>query len=136
MLFTKASEYALLSLILIAKSDQSKDVDTISTKLGISKSFLAKILQKLAKDGILKSFKGANGGFSLALEPSEISIKDIIKSAEKKEISVFECSVDQEKCPISQIRDCQIWPMFNAVQNKIDDFLSSISLADIIKKKI
>jgi len=64
MLFTKASEYALLSLILISQKSSPVDVDTISNELKISKSFLAKILQNLAKDGVLKSFKGANGGFA------------------------------------------------------------------------
>jgi len=48
MLLTKASEYALLSLILISKEDYPIDVDTLSKKLNISKSFLAKILQSLA----------------------------------------------------------------------------------------
>ena len=69
MLFTKASEYALLSLILISQKSSPVDVDTISNELKISKSFLAKILQNLAKDGVLKSFKGANGGFALNGEP-------------------------------------------------------------------
>ena len=69
MLFTKASEYAMLSLILLSQAKHPKDVDTISSELGISKSFLAKILQNLAKEGILHSFKGANGGFVLADKP-------------------------------------------------------------------
>ena len=41
MLFTKASEYAMLSLILLSQANHPKDVDTISSELGISKSFLA-----------------------------------------------------------------------------------------------
>ena len=49
MLFTKASEYALLSMICIAGKEESMDVDSISSELGISRSFLAKILQILAR---------------------------------------------------------------------------------------
>ena len=45
MLLTKASEYALLSLIYISQKEAPVDVDTMSNELGISKSFLAKILQ-------------------------------------------------------------------------------------------
>ena len=52
MLLTKASEYALLSLIMISQKETPQDVDTLSTGLDISKSFLAKILQALAKEGI------------------------------------------------------------------------------------
>jgi DNA-binding IscR family transcriptional regulator len=44
MLMTKASEYALLSLIVLAKAGHAMDADTLSRELDISKSFLAKIL--------------------------------------------------------------------------------------------
>lgn len=65
MLLTKKSEYALLSLISIAKSDEAKNVDVLSKELNISKSFLAKIMQNLAKQGLVISHRGVNGGFSL-----------------------------------------------------------------------
>ena len=134
MLFTKASEYALLSMICIAGKEESMDVDSISSKLGISRSFLAKILQNLAREGILVSFKGANGGFMLAQKPEEISIKRIIESAEKRKMAVFECSISADSCASSKGGMCQIWPMFSALQSKIDDFLDTITLANIIKK--
>ena len=134
MLLTKASEYALLSLIYIAQKNTPSDVDTMSGELEISKSFLAKILQNLAREGILVSFKGANGGFMLAQKPEEISIKRIIESAEKRKMAVFECSISAVGCSSSKGGICQIWPMFSALQSKIDDFLDTITLANIIKK--
>ena len=134
MLLTKASEYALLSLIYIAQKDAPSDVDTMSGELEISKSFLAKILQNLAREGILVSFKGANGGFMLAQKPEEISIKRVIESAEKRKMAVFECSISADSCASSKSGMCQIWPMFSALQSKIDDFLDTITLANIIKK--
>ena len=134
MLLTKASEYALLSLIYIAQKDAPSDVDTMSGELDISKSFLAKILQNLAREGILVSFKGANGGFMLAQKPEEISIKRIIESAEKRKTAVFECSISADSCASCKGGMCQIWPMFSALQSKIDDFLDTITLANIIKK--
>ena len=102
--------------------------------LEISKSFLAKILQNLAREGILVSFKGANGGFMLAQKPEEISIKRIIESAEKRKMAVFECSISADSCASSKGGMCQIWPMFSVLQSKIDDFLDTITLANIIKK--
>ena len=134
MLLTKASEYALLSLIYIAQKDAPSDVDTMSGELEISKSFLAKILQNLAREGILVSFKGANGGFMLAQKPEEISIKRIIESAEKRKMAVFEGSISADGCSSSKGGICQIWPMFSTLQSKIDDFLDTITLANIIKK--
>ena len=85
MLFTKASEYALLSLIYISQKETPQDVDSLALELDIPKSFLAKILQTLAKDGLLKSFKGAKGGFVLIKEPSQYKLLIV----PKKRISVY-----------------------------------------------
>ncbi|NPA73558.1 MAG: Rrf2 family transcriptional regulator [Epsilonproteobacteria bacterium] len=132
MLLTKASEYALLSLILISKEDDPVDVDTLSKKLNISKSFLAKILQSLARQEILISYKGAKGGFKLSKEPEEISVKDVIEFAEKKAPTVFECSPAKNLCKTQKAETCQIWPFLNRLQMKIDNFLDEISLKDIM----
>ncbi len=131
MLFTKASEYALLSLICIAQKENSQDVDSLALELNIPKSFLAKILQTLAKDGLLKSFKGAKGGFALIKKPDEYSIKEIVNSAEKKDVSVFDCSGGV--CPNHKEENCTLLPMLINLQNKVDEFLDSITLADIMK---
>lgn len=131
MLFTKASEYALLSLIHIAKSQEPQDVDTMSNALDIPKSFLAKILQALAKDNLLKSFKGAKGGFVLVKNPQEYTLKEIINSVEKKSVNVFECS--NGICPSQKGDNCNLMPILVTLQNKIDEFLVSITLEDIIK---
>lgn len=133
MLLTKASEYALLSLILISNKETPQDVDTLSSKLDISKSFLAKILQSLARDGVLNSFKGANGGFTLAKDPSELTLKHIIECAEKKQAIVFECATSVKDCPQDKAEYCKIWPTLNKLQTKIDDFLDNITLEDITK---
>lgn len=132
MLFTKASEYALLSLIYISNKNNPQDVETISKELDISKSFLAKILQNMARDGILNSFKGANGGFMLSDKPENITLLQIIESAEKHDMSIFDCSRSKESCAKSD--NCQIWCMFNNIQKKVDSYMSGISLNDIIKK--
>ncbi|ASM36844.1 RrF2 family transcriptional regulator [Campylobacter sputorum] len=134
MLFTKASEYALLSLILLAKSNNPKDVENISKELNISKSFLAKILQNLAKNGVLKSTRGINGGFLLAKDPKQITIASIIEYAEKRPTNVFECSGDIENCHNQNGDICTIWPIFSKLQNIVDDFLKKITLKDIIQK--
>ncbi len=134
MLLTRASEYALLSLALIGESGEPKDVDTLSKQLGISKSFLAKILQSLAKHGILISYKGAKGGFALKKKFSDISIMEVINAAEGKSPAVFECSPSQSSCPSDRGMQCIIWPFLNRLQNKIDGFLENLTLKDILEK--
>ena len=135
MLITKASEYAILSLIVLSRATTPKDSESLSRELFISKSFLAKILQSLAKNDILKSYKGANGGFVLERSPADISILSVITSVEGKNPSVFECSAKEEDCPSDRASICNIWPMLNRLQKNIDDFLADMTLQDILQGK-
>jgi len=132
MLLTKKSEYALLSLVSIAKSDEPKNVDILSTELNISKSFLAKILQNLARNDILKSYKGNNGGFMLNKPPYELTIFEITKIAEQKIPLVFECTSDLGNCSGSLGSSCTVFPILNKLQNKINGFLNELTLKDIL----
>ncbi len=131
MLLTKKSEYALLSLISIAKSDEPKNVDVLSRELNISKSFLAKIMQNLAKNEIVKSYKGVNGGFVLNKPYDNITILEITTAAEEKIPSVFECSPSITSCPSDIGSCCTIWPLLNNLQSKINLFLKDLTLKDI-----
>ena len=131
MLLKKKSEYALLSLISIAKSNEPKNVDELSRELNISKSFLAKIMQNLAKQNLVISHRGVNGGFALNKSWENITILEIVIAAEEKIPSVFECSPSADNCPNQVAMLCTIWPLLNNLQLKINDFLEKLTLKDI-----
>ncbi len=133
MLLTKASEYAMLTLILLSQEDKPQGADKLAFRLNISKSFLAKILQSLARENILKSYRGTTGGFLLAKKPEEITIKEIIETAEKKSLSVFICSQDTNHCPNGRGDFCDIWPFLHKLQNKIGDYLQNMTLKDLLE---
>jgi len=132
MLITRASEYALLSLVILTRTDTPIDVLSLSKRLGISKSFLAKVLQSLARENIVKSFKGASGGFILESAPEDISLLSVLKAAEGRSLNVFDCSSDSNDCPSDQAMSCHIWPFMNKLQGKIDNFLIDLTLKDIM----
>jgi len=132
MLLTRASEYALLSLDVLRKSDAPLGAEQLANELSIPKSFLAKILQSLAKQGILESRKGAHGGFILAKDMTEISVNDIIFAAEGKVPAVFDCTSYSTSCPNGSIGTCAISPFLANFQTKIDDFLNGLMLSDIL----
>lgn len=134
MLMTKASEYALLSLIVLAKADHPLDADTLSRELDISKSFLAKILQALARKGILKSYKGVNGGFELARSSREITILEVMEAAEGKSPAVFNCAPSQGDCPSNKATSCGLWPFLNRLQGKVDVFLGTLTLEAVLEE--
>ena len=135
MLITRASEYAILSLILLSSTKEPMDSETLSRELNISKSFLAKILQSLAKASILKSYKGSRGGFALNKEPSTVNMLDVMSIVEGKVPAVFECSPSEKDCPSDRANICTIWPFLNKLQGKIDAFLADLTLADIIEEE-
>lgn len=131
MLLTKKSEYALLALISIAKSEELKNVDVLSRELNIPKSFLAKIMQNLAKNDIVVSHRGVNGGFVLKKSYDEITILEITTVAEEKIPSVFECSPSVSSCPSDIGMVCGLWPVLNNLQTRINGFLEGLTLKDI-----
>ena len=131
MLLTKKSEYALLSLISISKQKEPINVDILSKELQISKSFLAKIMQNLAKQNLVISHRGVNGGFALNKSWENITILEIVVAAEEKTPSVFECSPSPDNCPNQVAMLCTIWPLLNNLQLKINDFLEKLTLKDI-----
>ncbi len=131
MLLTRASEYALLSLELIIKSQRPVGAEQIAKELNIPKSFLAKILQNLTKSDILVSLRGAQGGYKLNQLPKEISLYDIISAAEGKRPAVFDCLSYSQTCPNGAIGTCAISPFLSKFQYKIDTYLKNLTLHEI-----
>ncbi|MFT7878792.1 MAG: Rrf2 family transcriptional regulator [Sulfurimonas sp.] len=132
MLLTRATEYALLSLDTIRQSEKPIGAEQLANELCIPKSFLAKILQNLARAGILESKKGAQGGFILVKDINEISVREIIIAAEGKAPAVFDCTQYAATCPNGSIGSCSISPFLLTFQGKVDDFLDGLMLGDII----
>ena len=131
MLLTKKSEYALLSLISISKQKEPINVDILSKELQISKSFLAKIMQNLAKANLVISHRGVNGGFVLNKPIDELTILEIVVAAEEKNPMVFECSDAISSCPNNKAKLCTIRPLLNNLQFKVNDLLAKLTLKDI-----
>jgi len=131
MLLTRASEYALLTLDVIIKSDRPLGSDYLAKELNISKSFLAKILQNLTKADILESRRGAQGGYVLKREPEAISIYAIIQAAEGKKPVVFDCLSYADTCPNGAVGSCSISPFLARFQYKIDNYLKNITLKEM-----
>ena len=131
MLLTRASEYALLSLDKIRQADRPLGAEHLARELCIPKSFLAKILQSLAKEKIIVSHRGAHGGFALERDLEGISVYDIVLAAEGKAATVFDCTQYGDTCPNGIIGDCAISPFLTRFQMRIDLFLRELTLDQI-----
>ena len=88
--FSEAASIAIHGMILVAKSDKYLNVIKISDVIGASRHHVAKIMQRLTKDGFIKSMRGPTGGFVLTKKPEEISFLALYESIEGK-ITDEEC---------------------------------------------
>jgi len=135
MIFTRSTGYALLALSELAQIEGAIDTTHLSEKIGVSKYFLAKLLQNLSKKGIVKSFKGVNGGFILDKNPTEIGVIDIFQCVEDKEFLVYECAQKKSDCPNNRANVCSIWPFLNLLEDNIFKYLEKFTLDDVIRMR-
>ncbi len=91
--FSKSTDYALHALIHLAHSERRHNVGIreLSAALGVSESYLSKIMSKLRQDGIVRAVPGANGGYELARPAGQITFLEVIQVIEGRQ-QLFECS--------------------------------------------
>ena len=82
--FSDAVKIALRGTILIAKSDKFLNVKKIAETINGSSHHIAKVMQRLSKEGYIKSLTGPTGGFILVKKPEEISFLNLYEAIEGK----------------------------------------------------
>ncbi len=99
-MLSNTCKYGIRSVIYLAvnaKDNEKLGIKKISKDLNLPAPFLGKILQNLAKNKILNSTKGPNGGFTLAIKPEKISLYDIVKIIDGVEV-FYECLIGMKVC--------------------------------------
>lgn len=129
MIFSRKTDYGLRALMYLAERRARGPVtlSEIAEKLMIPKAFLSKILQQLAKKGVVRSLKGPSGGFVLAVEPSEVTLQEILTEIDGP-TRVFECFATESDCTL--YGDCLMREVFGEVEDQIGSVLSRYTLAD------
>ena len=86
MRLTRGADYGARGIIHLAKKphDAVVLVGDIAAAEGLPESYLAKIFQELAREGIVRSFRGAKGGFSLGRPSDEITLRQVIEPCWKR----------------------------------------------------
>ncbi len=129
---TEAVTIALHSAVLITKNEGKQvNVNFIANATGSSKFHIAKVLQKLVKDGFLGSNRGPSGGFYLLDKPENITLLEIYESIEGK-IIVSRCPLNKDTCPFGK---CVFDDLTVDMTKKFRTYLESRTLADYIEKE-
>lgn len=101
----------------------------IAKKQNISEQYLEQLFATLKKNNLVKSVRGAQGGYLLAKDPSEITVGDILISLEGP-VSLSECLFDEDVCKNSQT--CVTKVVWEKIKKGIEDVINSINLQDMI----
>lgn len=79
MLLNLETDYAIRIVSCLAEAEGRLDAKSIAAKTGVTPKFTLKILHGLVSGGVVQSFKGANGGYTLAREPQEITLLEVVE---------------------------------------------------------
>ncbi|MCD4669370.1 MAG: Rrf2 family transcriptional regulator [Actinomycetia bacterium] len=131
-LITREIDYAIRALIHLADNrERTIPVTELVEKLGITRPFLRKIMQELAKAGVVGSYKGNKGGFLLKKKPENIYLIDLVEVFQGK-FSLNECILNKDICPNRD--NCILKDRIEDIEEKVKKELGSIDLKSLIKK--
>lgn len=130
MHISRAGEYGVLGLLHLARQPDGQPVmiDAVSRDETIPKSFLAKIFQDLAKAGILRSQRGAGGGFALARPAGEITVLQVIEAIDGK-IALQRCLGEVPECDRKE--GCALCSLFEQAQDRLKEVFGQTTLAEL-----
>jgi len=128
--FSKQIHYAIMALGYLARHDSSRYISAgeISEEYHMPPEMLAKILQKLARKGLVRAQAGPTGGYSLAIEAKEISLSDIIRAIEGP-FHLTRCLGDEVYCVIAD--RCDIQEPLRAIEERMLQVFDNITLEEI-----
>ncbi|MEG9434900.1 Rrf2 family transcriptional regulator [Edaphobacter sp. HDX4] len=129
---TKKADYGLMALKYLAEqnSGSAHSAKDIAEAYHIPPQLLAKILQTLAKGGLLVSHAGTNGGYSLARPARDISAFEVIRTIDGP-LFITSCITIHGACDLTST--CTIKEPLRKVNDSIKDLLSGIYIADLVE---
>ena len=128
--FSKTCEYAMRAVFYIACHSENGyrlGIKEIAENINSPEHFLAKILQKLSKEGIVSSIKGPHGGFFIETTGLQRPLADIITTLEGDEIFTG-CGMGLSYC--SETNPCPLHSEFKKVRNQLTHMLYNTTIGE------
>jgi Rrf2 family protein len=138
MRISAIEEYGLRCLISLAREGKGGQlsISDMAEREGISVPYASKLLSILRKAGLVTAERGRGGGFSIARDPAEIDLYEIITSLGGPIIDPDHCakfSGQEDECV--HIDDCSVHHVLGGLAGYIQSFLSRTTLADLVDNK-
>ena len=125
--------YALRVLADLAANDNGEYISlkTIADRQQISEKYLEAIISVFSKQGFVKGQRGKGGGYKLAMDPAEITVKDVLTRVEGDLAPVACLEKDADPCP--KAADCKTLPIWKEYYKMTEEYFDGITVADIAK---
>ena len=127
---SKKSDYGLIAMRHLASKETRGACNTkeIAKAYGMPAELLAKVLQRLVKNGLLVSQHGVEGGYKLARHPSSVTAFDVIRAIDGP-VLITSCVTARGQC--LQASTCTVREPLNKVNEVIAKALSSVTMASL-----
>ena len=128
---TKKADYGLMALKYLAEHPETPSVSAkdIADTYGIPAQLLAKVLQRLAKVGLLRSHAGMNGGYGLSKAANTITAFEVIRAIDGP-LFITSCTKGSKSCDVEP--NCTVKEPLARVNESIAEVLRSITVSDLV----
>ncbi len=118
MQITRQADYATRAILYLARVGKGERIATslVAKEQKIPPSFLAKIISQLSVAGLLHTSRGAHGGISLAREPEQITLLEVIEAIDGP-IQLNMCIEQHGACVFEE--NCPLQPVWHNVQSEL-----------------
>lgn len=129
-LLTGTAEYALRALSALASGDPPAPARAtdLAARTGVPEAYLAKVLRRLVRHGLLHASKGHGGGFALARPPSRIRFVEVLEAVDSMPLA-NRCAFGKAKC--SPSNPCLLHPAWSKLKDSFLDWARTTTLADV-----
>ena len=137
MKLSTKGRYAVMAMVDLARHAQAKPVSLsdIATRQEISLSYLEQLFARLRRAGLVKSVRGPGGGYRLAHGSAETRVSEIILAVDEP-IKATRCLDGSPRGCHGSIGHCLTHDLWAALGAQIYDYLASVSLADVVERRL
>ena len=137
MKLTTKGRYAVMAMADLAsfKDNGPTSLTDISLRQNISLAYLEQIFIKLKNNNLVKSVRGAKGGYILEIPPEEIKIANIISAVDEK-VKTLNCKKESKKGCNSKSTKCITHNLWDQLDQHINHFFERVKLQDLVEKNL
>lgn len=131
MQLNTTTDYAIRVALYLATVRRAAGSAEISSSMGIPRGILGSISKRLRECGIVDTLLGANGGYLLARQPEDISLRDIIVAMEGT-TRINRCLEPDGFCSRNGVPNCPVHKFYSRIQTKLDEAFQEMTVAALL----